>query len=171
MQALDYDSGSIDIDAPPQVVFTLITDIHQMARFSPELVSCRWLDGADRAALGARFEAVNQVPGHRPWKNRPVVTVYEPHQRFAISRTELFAGTLVWAYDLDSDGNKTVLTESYQVTKPVSRIGWMIIEKGFGGHDRQGVLRRGIHDTLDAIKAAAESTRKPVVEHRNMRSR
>jgi polyketide cyclase/dehydrase/lipid transport protein len=170
MQALDYDSGSIDIDAPPQVVFTLITDIHQMARFSPELVSCRWLDGADRAALGARFEAVNQVPGHRPWKNRPVVTVYEPHQRFAISRTELFAGTLVWAYDLDSDGNKTVLTESYQVTKPVSRIGWMIIEKGFGGHG-QGVLRRGIHDTLDAIKAAAESTRKPVVEHRNMRSR
>jgi hypothetical protein len=45
-----------------------------------------------------------------------------------------------------------------RVTKPVSRIGWMIIEKGFGGHDREGDLRRGIHDTLDAIKAAAEST-------------
>jgi hypothetical protein len=75
-----------------------------------------------------------------------------------ISRTEPFAGTIVWAYDLDSDGNKTVLTESYRVTKPLSRIGWMIIEKGFGGHDRERDLRRGIHDTLDATKAAAEST-------------
>jgi Polyketide cyclase / dehydrase and lipid transport len=117
MQTLDHDSASIEIDAPPQVMFNLITDIHQMARFSPEVVSCRWLDGADRAALGARFEAVNQVPGHRPWKNRPVVTVYESQERFAISRTEPFAGTIVWAYDLDSDGNKTVLTESYRVTK------------------------------------------------------
>jgi hypothetical protein len=89
-----HDSASIEIDAPPQVVFNLITDIHQLARFSPELVSCRWLDGADRAALGPRFEAVNQVPGHRPWKNRPVVTVYESHQRFAIPSPERSFGPM-----------------------------------------------------------------------------
>jgi hypothetical protein len=85
-------------------------------------------------------------------------TRHEPHQRFAISRTEPFAGTIVWAYDGDGDGNKTLMTQSNRVINPVSRIGWMIIEKGFGGHDREGDLRRGIHDTLDAIKAAAEST-------------
>jgi hypothetical protein len=89
-------------------------------------------------------------------------TLEEPACRHRLRITpeirDPFAGTIVWAYDPDSDGNKTALTESYRVTKPVSRIGWMIIEKSFGGHDREGDLRRGIHDTLDAIKAAAEST-------------
>jgi hypothetical protein len=162
MQTLDHDSTSITIDAPARVVFDLVTDIRQMTRFSPELVSCRWLDGATRPAVGARFEAVNQVPGQRPWKNRPVVTTYEPHHTFAISRTEPFAGTLVWQYELSNDGRRTVLSESYEVTRPISRIGWLIIEKGFGGLDRRGDLERGMRETLQAIKNAAEAAHRPV---------
>jgi hypothetical protein len=27
--------------------------------------------GATGPAVGARFEVVNQIPGHRPWKNPP----------------------------------------------------------------------------------------------------
>lgn len=156
MQTLDRDSSSITIDAPAEVVFDLVADIHQMARFSPELVSCRWLNGADRAAVGARFEAVNQVTGGRPWKNRPVVIEYDRPHAFATSRTEPFAGTLVWSYQLTSDGHTTQLTESYEVTKPIGRIGWLIIE-AFGGRDRRSDLHRGILSTLDAIKATAES--------------
>ena len=34
----------------------------------------------------------------------------------------------------------------------VKRIGWVIIEKGFGGRDRKCDLERGMIDTLDAIK-------------------
>ena len=33
--------------------------------------SRRWLAAATGPAVGARFEVVNQVPGHRPWKNPP----------------------------------------------------------------------------------------------------
>lgn len=157
MQTLDHDSCSITIDAPVETVFDLVTDIHQMARFSPELVSCRWLNGADRAAVGARFEAVNQVNGSRPWKNRPVVTQYDRPYAFATSRTEPFAGTLVWSYQLTSDGHTTQLTESYEVTKPIGRIGWLIIEKMSGTRDRRSDLRRGMLDTLAAIKTTAES--------------
>jgi hypothetical protein len=35
----------------------------------------------------------------------------------------------------------------------VRRIGWVIIEKGFGGRDRKCDLQRGMIDTLDAIKS------------------
>ena len=157
MQSLDHDSASVTIDASPEAVFALVTDIDRMSEFSPELVSCRWLDGADGPAVGARFEAVNQLPGHKSWKNRPMVTVYEPSRRYAVSRTEPFAGTVVWSYDLSSEDGRTVLTESYQVTKRVSRIGWLIIERGFGGTDRRGALARGMRATLDAIKRSAES--------------
>lgn len=156
MQSLDHDSCSITIDAPAGRVFDLVSDIHQMARFSPELVSCRWLDDADHAAIGARFEAVNHV-GRARWKNRPIVTQYDPPHGFATSRTEPFAGTLIWSYQLTSDGQTTQLTESYQVTKPIRRVGWLIIEKLGGGHDRRSDLHRGILDTLTAIKTAAEA--------------
>ncbi|HEU5484959.1 MAG TPA: SRPBCC family protein, partial [Microlunatus sp.] len=130
MQTLDHDSASVTIDASPEAVLALVTDIDRMAEFSPELVSCRWLDGAEGPAVGARFEAVNQLPGHGPWTNRPVVTVFEPGLRYAVSRTEPFAGTVVWSYELSTENGKTALTESYQVTKQVSRIGWLIIERG-----------------------------------------
>ena len=158
MQTLTRDTDSIMIDAPPDIVFGLVSDIDQMARISPELVSCQWLDGADGPAVGARFEAVNQLPGHRPWKNRPVIVAYDPPRMFATSRTEPFAGTVVWTYEIQIVGNLTQLTESYNVVKPVSRLGWLIIERGFGGTDRAGDLRAGIQKTLRAIKAAAEST-------------
>jgi len=158
MQTLTRDTDSITIDAPPDIVFGLVSDIDQMARISAELVSCRWLDGATGPAVGARFEAVNQLPGHRPWKNRPVIAAYDPPRMFATSRTEPFAGTVVWTYEIQSVGNLTQLTESHNVVKPVSRLGWLIIERGFGGRDRAGNLRAGIQETLRAIKAAAEST-------------
>jgi hypothetical protein len=156
MQTLQHDSGTISIQAPAEVVFGLVSDIHQMTRFSPELVACQWLDGAQGPAVGARFEATNQLPGHRPWKNRPTVIAYEPNRRFAVSRREPFAGELVWSYNLDVEEEGTRLTETYEVTKPISRLGWLIIERGFGGMDRQADLRRGIDLTLAAIKKAAE---------------
>jgi hypothetical protein len=88
MQTLDHDSASIEIEAPAQVVFNLITNIDQMARCSPELVPCRWPDGADRAALGARFEAVNQVSGYRPTCRHRLRTTPkvrdQPHEPFAV---------------------------------------------------------------------------------------
>ena len=117
MQTLDHDSASIEIEAPAQVVFNLITNIDQMARCSPELVPCRWPDGADRAALGARFEAVNQVSGYRPTCRHRLRTT--PKVRDQPHRT--LRRTLVWAYSLDSDGNKTVLTRvlsSHQAREP-----------------------------------------------------
>ena len=157
MQILDQDSASITIGAAPEAVFALVTDIDRMAEFSPELVSCRWLDGAEGPAVGARFEAVNQLPGHKPWKNRPVVTVFEPSRRYAVSRTEPFAGTVVWSYELSTEDGRTTLTESYHVTKQVSRIGWLIIERGFGGTDRRGALAKGMRTTLAAIKRSVES--------------
>ena len=171
MQTLDQDSASVTIDASPEAVFALVTDIERMAEFSPELVSCRWLDGAEGPAVGARFEAVNQLPGHKSWKNRPVVTVFEPSLRYAVSRTEPFAGTVVWSYDLSTQDGRTALTESYQVTKQVSRIGWLIIERGFGGTDRRGALASGMRTTLDAIKRSAESAKSLGKEHESTSSR
>lgn len=155
MQQLTADRAEIEIAAPREIVFTLVTDLDRMVEFSPELESCHWLEGATGPAVGARFEAVNST-GRRPWRNRPVVTAYEPPTTYAVSRTEPLAGTVVWRYDLTPTDGGTRVTESYEVTRPVSRLGWFVIERMYGGHDRAAALAEGMAQTLARLKDAAE---------------
>src|SRR5437899_7803847 len=116
--------------------------------FSPEVQHCTWLNGATSPAVGARFEAVNKVTRGPAWTNRPVVIAAEPGREFAFTRTERFSGTLVWRYRLEPDGDGTRLTGSYEVTRPVSRVGWFIIGRLHGCGDRRAELRAGIQHTV-----------------------
>jgi hypothetical protein len=156
MQTLDHDQVTVYIDAPPLAVYALVADVTRTPEFSPEILRCTWLDGATGPAAGARFEAVNKVARGPAWKNRPVVVTAEPGREFAFSRTEKFSGTLVWRYRFEPDGNGTRLTESYEVTRPVSRLGWFIIDRLFGCHDRRTELHAGMQQTLQRIRETAE---------------
>lgn len=68
-----------------------------------------------------------------------------------------FAGTLVWRYLFQPDGDGALVTESYEVTRPVSRLGWFIIGRLYGRHDRRADLRAGMEHTLHRIRESAES--------------
>ena len=93
MQTLDHDSVEAIVAVPPEVVYAVVSDVTRTAELSPEIVRCRWLDGATGPAVGARFEAVNRSPTGRTWRNRPVVAGGDPGREFAFARTEPFAGT------------------------------------------------------------------------------
>ena len=157
MQQLDRDEVTAHIEAPPEVVYELVADVTRTPEFSPEIRRCTWLDGATGPAVGARFVAVNQVPRRPAWRNRPVVTAVEPGRRFAFARTEPFGGTVEWTYRFEPEGTGTRVTESYEVTKPVSRVGWFLIGGLFGRKDRRADLRQGMTQTLERMKAAAEA--------------
>jgi hypothetical protein len=51
---------SILIHAPAQVVYDLVADPMRMAEWSPECVRCRWISGATRTAVGARFRGTSR---------------------------------------------------------------------------------------------------------------
>jgi len=156
IQTLDHDSVRVRIQAPPEVVYDIVADVTRTPELSPEIVECTWLDGATGAVVGARFKARNKMP-HRPtFSNKPVVTVTERGQVFAFARTEPFGGTVVWTYRFEPDDDGTVVIESYEVTKPVSRIGWFIIGGLFGRTDRQADLRAGMEQTLARLRSIAE---------------
>lgn len=161
MQTLDHDEETVSIDATPDVVYALVSDVTRTPDFSPEILECAWLDGATGPAVGARFTAINKSNPKRPsWNNKPIVTAADPGREFAFSRTEKFAGTIVWRYLLEPEGNRTRLTESYTVVKPVSRLGWFVIEKVFGNPDRRGDLRFGMQETLRRLSVAAEDVQR-----------
>jgi hypothetical protein len=155
MQTLDHDHASVHIDAPPAAVYALVADVTRTPEFSPEILACAWLDGAAGPAAGARFEAVNKVARGPAWRNRPVVIAAQPGREFAFSRTEKFAGTVVWRYRLEPDGAGTRLTESYDVTRPISWLGWFIIGRLYGCRDRRAELRAGMNQTLQRIRETA----------------
>jgi hypothetical protein len=156
VQTLDRDSVSAYMEAPPEAVYALVADVTRMPEFSPEILRCTWLDGASGPAVGARFAARNKVPNRPAWTTKPVVTVVEPGRTFAFARTEKFAGTVEWTYRFEPEGSGTRVTESYEMTEPMSRIGWFIIGVLFARKDRRADLRAGMQQTLERMRAVAE---------------
>jgi hypothetical protein len=156
IQSLDHDSVSLTMKADPGTIYALVADVTRMPEFSPEIIECRWLDGATGPVVGARFKGRNKMPNRPAFSNKPVVTVADVGRAFAFARTEPFGGTVEWRYDLAPTDGGTLVTESYTVTKPVSRFGWFIIGTLFGRKDRRTDLRRGMQQTLDRLRKVAE---------------
>jgi hypothetical protein len=156
IQQLDHDTVSLRIAAQPDTIYELVADVTRTPDFSPEIVECRWVDGATGPKVGARFKARNKMPNRPTFANKPVVTMIEHGKTFAFARTEPFGGTVEWRYDFTPDGNGTLVSESYTVTKPVSRFGWFIIGTLFGRKDRQADLHSGMTQTLERIRHAVE---------------
>jgi hypothetical protein len=100
---------------------------------------------------------VNTTAGGKRWRNRPVVRVAEPGREFAFARTEPFAGTIVWRYRLEPVDAGTRVTESYEVERPISRIGWFVIERVFRAGDRRSALHEGMRTTLERLRVRVDS--------------
>jgi uncharacterized protein YndB with AHSA1/START domain len=156
IQDLDHDSVSAHMRARPDTVYGIVADVTRTPELSPEILDCEWLDGASGPAVGARFKARNKVPNRPSWHNKPVVTVVEPGHRIAWARTEPFAGTVEWEYRFEPDGDGTLVTESYAVTKAMGRVGWFIIGGLFARKDRRTDLRQGMEQTLERLRKVAE---------------
>jgi len=155
-QELTTDSASRYIEATPDALYALISDVTRTPEYSPEVVKCTWLKGATGPAVGARFKAINHAGRVPDWPNKPVITVLEPNRTFAFARTEIGGGTIEWRYQFDSQGTGTLVTESYTVLKNVNALGWFIIDTLAGLKDRRTDLHNGMTTSLERIAAIVE---------------
>jgi Polyketide cyclase / dehydrase and lipid transport len=160
-QDLTHDSVDHYIEASPEALYDVIADVPRMSELSPEVVSCEWVDNATGPAVGVHFRAKNHSGRGPDWYNTPVITVAERGREFAFSRTEKGAGTIVWRYVFSPEGTGTRVTESYEVTKPVTMFGWFIIGVLYGNKDRRGDLHRGMSQTLQRLAALLEKSTTP----------
>ena len=46
------DAVTVHIDAPPEAVWDLVSDVTKIGRYSPETFEAEWLDGATGPAVG-----------------------------------------------------------------------------------------------------------------------
>jgi hypothetical protein len=77
-------------------------------------------------------------------------------RQFSFARTEPFGGTVEWTYRFEPDGDTTLVTESYAVTKKLSPVGWFIIGVLFARKDRRRDLRAGMEQTLQRMRETVE---------------
>ena len=108
------DETSIDIAAPPERVWSLITDVTQMGRWSPECRSCTWLDGATGPAVGARFKGHNKR-GLMRWSTVSTVVVADAPGHFAF---EVDDSGMRWGYHLDGADAGTHVREYREEVAP-----------------------------------------------------
>ncbi|MFT4393527.1 SRPBCC family protein [Gordonia lacunae] len=147
-------SESIRIDAAPQQVWDLVTDIGRTGEWSPICKACWWEDPAVGPEVGAYFHGRNETP-ERVWETRSRVVVAEEPREFAWMVNE---NAVRWSYTITPDGGGTTLTESWAV-QPA---GFELFAQRFGDdadaqlEQRRDAALSGIPATLAAIKEIAE---------------
>lgn len=157
-QNLTTDSVERHIQAAPEALYDVVSDVTRTPELSPEVVRCTWVKGATGPAVGARFRAVNSAGRGPNWPNWPVVVTADRPREFAFSRTEPFGGTVEWRYRFvpDDSGTGTTVVESYAVTRPLGKVGWFVIDTLYGLKDRSSDLRAGMTQTLERLAVIAE---------------
>src|SRR5690242_3116458 len=116
MQQGTRGEANVHIDAPPMKVWEVVTDIGRMGEWSPETVSCTWLDGATGPVVGARFKGTNKR-GIARWSTKPRVTAADPGRCFAFVIAHRGADMTEWRYDFAPDGDGTNVTESFELKR------------------------------------------------------
>ncbi len=150
MGAATSGQASIHVNASPEAVYDLISDMPRMGEWSPECYRCEWVDD-DGPAVGTRFKGHNRI-GPMRWSAGGRIAVADRGREFAfVTLYKDRREETRWHYRLEPNGGGTDVTESYEfVWAP-----WYIrFADLFLPRDRQ--LRRGMELTLQRIKLAAE---------------
>ena len=156
MKSATIGQATVHIDATPERVYDLVSDITRMGDWSPETRRCQWIGDAAGAKAGARFKAHNRR-GIMRWSNKPTVLSADRGKDFSFERRAAGAGTVQWHYRMTPAGNGTELTESYEVIKPgLSMMNWMMGAM-IRVKDRDADLANSLRQTLAGIKTAAEA--------------
>lgn len=149
---------SIEISAPVDKVWSLVTDIPAMAKWSPQVVKSTVKGGV--VTKGATFTNLNKQ-GIKRWPTAGKVVRFQPPAGatpgdFAFRIRE---NRTIWSFELEptADGG-TRLTERRETPDGISGISMLLTKVVLGGQEPfTDELRRGMRQTLERIKAEAEA--------------
>ncbi|MGK8520916.1 SRPBCC family protein [Nocardia asteroides] len=144
--------ASIDISAPPERVWAVVSDLKRMPEFSPQCVRM--------VALGA-FKAGTWTlhlnrDGKKYWPTTGRIVRVEPNRAFAFRINE---NRSVWSYTMEPTDSGTRLIERRDVPNGTSWFSRKAIDAALGGEAPfEEALVRGMHETLGKIKQAVEAS-------------
>ena len=108
-------TAQIDIEAPPERVWGMVSDIFLMPELSSELREVSWLDGVTGPAVGHRFTGRNAHPARGEWETVSTVVACDPPRCFAWAVGDPGHPSATWRFTLRPDGTGTRLEQWYQM--------------------------------------------------------
>jgi uncharacterized protein YndB with AHSA1/START domain len=140
---------SVSIDAPPDRVYALVSDVARTPEWSPECVRVEWVEA------GKRFRGHNKI-GSREWAMECVIDEAKPSQAFAFHTERDGDLRTRWGYRLEpTSSGGTQLTEWYQRVAKVplpARIAERLLMGGRAKHNAENMRA-----SLAKIKTIAEA--------------
>ena len=150
---------SLHMDAPPQEVWALVSDVTRIGEFSPETFEARWTRGATGPEVGASFKGHVKRNGVGPTYWSPCqVTTCVPGEVFEFNVGTDTTTVNTWGYRLQPEANAdgtsgTRVTEYFRLSTALPfRLYWALL-----GQLRGRTNEKGMRTTLERMKAVVES--------------
>jgi hypothetical protein len=147
---------TVHMDASPDRVWDLVSDVTRVGEFSPETFEAEWLGGAGGPEVGARFRGHVRRNGRGPvYWTVCTVTASDPGREFGFAVGGPGGRILnTWLYRLAPGANGgTDVTESFELPSTLpTRLYWLIL-----GSARGRSNANGMRVTLEKMKAVVES--------------
>jgi uncharacterized protein YndB with AHSA1/START domain len=142
------------IDAPPERLYEMISDLPRMGEWSPENTGGKWVKGATGPAVGARFKGRNRKNWQR-WSTDVTVVVADPGKEFAFDVTAGPVKVARWGYRLEPAGDATKVTEYWEDNRNplAAKLTGLLV----GVPDRAVHNRNGMELTLERLAAAVDT--------------
>src|SRR4051812_14358173 len=114
MVALWGDEVSAEMNAPPERVWSLVSDVTRMGEWSPVCRRCEWVGESTGPAVGVRFIGYNRQTGGR-WSRECVITASDPGHEFSFHPLFRRREATRWRYRFEPIPTGTRVIESYEV--------------------------------------------------------
>ena len=144
---------SIEIEASPERVWSLVSDPTLMPKWSPQ---CRKMIVRGSGPVGVVTTTINfNRRGILWWPTRAKIKEFEPNRKFSFKIAE--NGT-IWSFELEPTATGTKLSQARRAPDGVSDLSNFLTRNVLGGTDNfEAELELGMKQTLARIKAAAEA--------------
>jgi uncharacterized protein YndB with AHSA1/START domain len=144
--------ATIHVNAPPEKVYAMVTDVTRMGEWSPECRRAEWVGDATGPAVGARFKGHNKL-GIARWSTTPTVKVADPGREFTFETGKPGKEDTRWMYRFTPKDGGTELTESFEALRYPA-----FMKLVSNPEKRTAKLKGDIQQTLERIKQAAEGS-------------
>jgi len=148
-----HDSVTVHMQATPEAIWALLSDVTRIGSYSPETFEAEWLDGATGPAVGAKFRGHVKRNGKGPvYWTECVVTDCVPGASFGFDVLTGGKALNHWAYAIEPSGDGADVTESFRLAETAAlKLYWALL-----GWARGRTNRRGMQATLEAVRAEVE---------------
>ncbi len=141
---------TVDISAPPERVWDLVSDLTRIAQWSPQVVKT-FARGPVKE--GSRALNINRA-GWKLWPTRSKVVRFEPCREIAFYIPD---NGSTWSFQLEPTESGTRVTNRREAPEGFSPVASRFTKTLMGGREAfDAEIREGMQQTLQRLKAEAE---------------